>query len=140
MSGNTVVRASDSNGFMSAIGSIFAEFTAETDAEVKADIESAGRVTRSHVRANSPKSSGENSGRYARSWGLVTSSHDGHHMAVIKNEKHWQLTHLLEDGHDSYNQYGGSYGHVDPAQPEHHVQRAYEVGKAELERLLGVKL
>ena len=136
MSGNTVVRASDSNGFMSAIESIFAEFTAETDAEVKADIESAGKVTRSHVRANSPK----DSGRYGRSWGLVTSSRDGHHVAVIKNEKHWQLTHLLEDGHDIKNQYGGSYGRVGPAQPEHHVQRAYEVGKAELKRLLGVKL
>ena len=136
MSAKAVVKASDSNGLTSALGAIFAEFTRETDAEVKASIEAAGKKSRSYVRANSPKLSG----KYSRSWDMDSSSRDGHHIAVIKNRKHWQLTHLLEDGHDSYNQYGGSYGRVGPAQPEHHVQRAYEVGKAELERLLGVKL
>lgn len=137
MADDYTVKASDSHGFVTAFSNIADEFTAELDDELKEAMHDTGRVTRAYLRGNSPRDSGD----YAKDWRFATTDRDGHHEVVVKNEHHYQLTHLLEDGHNIRNEKGGPVlGWVEPAKPDHHIERAYEVGKAELERRLGVRL
>ena len=66
------------------------------------------------LRSTSPvQNGGKHSGRYARGWSLKTVSSD---EFVVYNRTDWRLTHLLENGHDVYNQLGGPFGHS-PAIP-----------------------
>ena len=43
-----------------------------------------------------------------------------------------------ENKHKIRNQYGGPYGFVESAEPEHHLQRAQERGLRRLNQLLGI--
>ena len=63
--------------------------------------EDIGKKTVSELKSKSPKAPG--GGEYARSW---KKRKIGKSKIVIYNEKHYQLTHLLEKGHISANQYG----------------------------------
>lgn len=62
------------------------------------------------LKTNSPK----NTGAYAKSWGVRREKHIGRpDVFIIRNSKHYQLTHLLEYGHASRN--GGrvkAYPHI----------------------------
>ena len=129
-----IVQAGSNSGLAEASIAALAELNAELDAELGEAIHEVGKSTRSDLRSNSPKQTGA----YSRSWGCDFSDKDGHHEAVVANRRHWQITHLLEDGHDTKNQYGGPYGHVGPADPEHHLQQAQERGIKKLEQLLGI--
>ena len=122
--------------FMHAHQALLSEFNAELDAEMQEAMHEGGKVTRTYLRGNSPKATGA----YSRSWGCDFSDSDGHHVATVTNRRFWTLTHVLEDGHVAKNQYGGPYGRVKPAKPEHHLARATEVGKRVIEKKLGVKL
>lgn len=110
------------------------EFNAEKDAEVQEAFHAGGRATRSHLRGNSPKETGA----YSRSWSMESQDREGHHKVVVRNRRHYQLTHLLEDGHDVKNQYGGPFGHVGPAKPEHHIDEAAKKGAEVIRSKLGV--
>lgn len=132
------VKAGESHGAFNATVTVIEEFNAEIDEELKDAIHSGGRVTRSHLLANSPRSKGEGGGEYARDWSCDYEDREGHHEAVVHNRKHYQLTHLLVDGHDAYNQYGGSYGRVDPAEPRGFMDDALERGQKAIEDKLGV--
>lgn len=123
----------DGMTFFSAHQSLLDEINAEIDAELQEAIHAGGKAARSYARSNSPK----RSGKYARSFSLSTNDKDGHHTAVVSNRKFWMLTHLLDDDHKSYNQYGGPYGTVDG---DDHLKRANDAGRREIERILGVKL
>lgn len=129
-----VVQAGSDSGLAEASLAALAELNEELDEELKDAIHEVGKSTRSDVRANSPKLTGA----YSRSWSCDFSDREGHHEAVVANRRHWQITHLLEDGHEIRNQYGGPYGRVGPADPEHHLQRAQERGLRKLEQLLGI--
>jgi len=49
-------------------------------------------------------------GKYARGWRAELINAAGRTgEAYIYNKTDWQLTHLLEDGHDLYNRFGGPY-------------------------------
>lgn len=64
------------------------------------------------VRANSPV----RSGAYKKSWALSQEQMRSRLLAVIYNRKHWQLIHLLENGHQKAG--GGRISgtpHVGPA-------------------------
>lgn len=131
------VKASgDGLDFTAAMVDAIEGFNAELDSELKEAVHAGGKATRTHMRSNSPK----RTGAYSRSWGCDFEDRDGHHEATVSNRKHYQLTHLLEDGHEIHNQYGGSYGRVKPAQPENHIANAAEQGKQKLEQKLGVRL
>lgn len=135
--GNYVVSAGvserDGMTFFSAHQGILDEVNAELDAELQEAIHAGGKAARSYARANSPR----RTGKYARSFGLDTYDSDGHHTAVVSNRKFWMLTHLLDDDHQSYNQYGGPYGTV---KGDDHLKRANDAGVREIERILGVKI
>lgn len=134
MASDYVVQAGSNSGLAEASLGVLAEFNEILDDELGAAIHEVGKSTRTDLRSNSPKQSGA----YSRSWACDYSDKEGHHEAVVANRKHWQVTHLLEDGHDTKNQYGGPYGHVGPADPEHHLQQAQERGIRKLEQLLGI--
>lgn len=134
MADDYVVQAGSNTGLAEVSLGVLAEFNEILDDGLGAAIHEVGKSTRTDLRSNSPK----DTGAYSRSWGCDFSDKEGHHEAVVANRKHWQITHLLEDGHDTKNQYGGPYGHVDPADPEHHLQRAQERGVRKLEQLLGI--
>lgn len=134
MADDYVVQAGSNTGLAEVSLGVLAEFNEILDDELGTAVHEVGKSTRTDLRSNSPK----DTGAYSRSWGCDFSDKEGHHEAVVANRKHWQITHLLEDGHDTKNQYGGPYGHVDPADPEHHLQRAQERGVRKLEQLLGI--
>jgi len=111
-----------------------ADVNSELDDELKSAIHGGTNKARTWLRGNAPKDSGD----YAKDFRTSFSDEDGHHEGTVYSDKHWQLTHLIEDGHDAYNQYGGPYGYVDPAEPQHHMQKAQEVGTSEIEHRLGL--
>ncbi|MBR3387527.1 MAG: HK97 gp10 family phage protein [Bacteroidales bacterium] len=124
----------DGMSFFNAHMDLLSAFNDELDEELQEAIHEVGKSTRSDLRSNSPK----RTGAYSRSWGCDFFDKEGHHQAVVSNRKFWTLTHLLEDGHDTKNQYGGPYGHVGPADPDHHLRQAQERGIRKLEQLLGI--
>lgn len=127
------VRASDEGALTAAVSLSLNEINAELDAELSSGIDEAGATSLTYLRGNSPK----DTGAYRKAWKRHTDHADGHHTTTIHNEI-GQLTHLLVDGHDSYNQYGGPYGRVGPAKPEGFVESAYDRGMAALRRRTGV--
>lgn len=110
------------------------EVNADLDAELGDAIRSGGDASRSYLRANSPKDSGD----YARSWACDHEDREGHHEAIVHaRAPFYRVTHLLTDGHESRNQYGGPYRHVGPAKPEGYMDAAVEQGRKVIEQKLG---
>lgn len=135
MADDYVVQAGSNTGLAEVSLGVLAEFNELLDDGLGAAIHEVGKSTRADLRSNSPK----DTGAYSRSWGCDFSDKEGHHEAVVANRRHWQITHLLEDGHDVKNRKDGPVlGHVGPADPEHHLQRAQERGVRKLEQLLGI--
>jgi hypothetical protein len=122
--------------FIQATSDAITEYNAEIDAEIKEAMHAGGKAARTHLRSNSPK----DTGAYSRSWACDYEDREGHHEVAVKSRDRWQLTHLLEDGHESRNQYGGPFGTVPPASPKHHIETAAEHGKQVIAQKLGVSL
>lgn len=73
------------------------------------------------LKNTSPKRKGKGGGKYARGW-KVTTVRDGNVDSFVVNNTHYQLTHLLENGHAVSNQYGATgkraaaHPHIEPAE------------------------
>lgn len=97
----------DARTFASVMKDIIDEYGEEVNDIIREVVEDEADETVKDLRSNTqwPK--------YSKSWtkrpeivaGVQTSF-------VVYNAKHYRLTHLLEKGHQSYNQYGGSYKFV----------------------------
>lgn len=100
---------------------ILEEYKAEVDEGVDASAKSVAQVCARMLRESSPKRPGR--GDYAKSWGVKKL---GPRDYIARNAKHWQLTWLLENGHEVVNKYG-TYGrapaikHIKPVE-EHGVK------------------
>lgn len=72
----------------------------------------AGKEGAAYLKNTSPvNDKGKRKGRYARGWRFSFEGGAGRTGEIyIYNHTDWQLTHLLEDGHQIYNRFGGSYG------------------------------
>lgn len=75
--------------------------------------------TAADLRATSPGT------KYAQSWAVKKQRH----RYIVHNKDHYRLTHLLEYGHETYNQYGGPYN---PAKAIPHIYRAEQKAITEL--------
>ena len=66
------------------------------------------------LKSTSPRSKRAKGGAYAKSWGYKKEKMPfGYTSYTIHNRKHYQLTHLLENGHLIKNKHG-SYGRTKP--------------------------
>lgn len=90
--------------------------------DMKTAMNLAGKEGATYLRNISPKSSeSPRRGRYAKGWRWSAESGAGRTGEVyIYNQTDWQLTHLLEDGHDVKNRFSrgsvigwaGGDGHI----------------------------
>ena len=120
--------------FAVTISNLLDEYNQEVrDATIQAAKEAA-EVTARTLQSTSPKKAkGKGRGKYARGWTVKRQSM-GHLVSyVVYNKTSPGLTHTLEHGHVSRNQYG-SYGRV-RAIP--HIGRAADAGIMRFE--LGVR-
>lgn len=85
--------------------------------------EAALKLKESSPKAKSKKG-GRSKGKYARGW-RAKDEGDGW---VVFNATDWQLTHLLNDGHEIFNRFGGSYGRVNG---DNHIGKVEEWAKNE---------
>lgn len=74
-----------------SIGVILDGYTAEITKDVDRAANKCSKELVDSLKRDSPKRTGE----YAKSWGREK---DGS-VYIVRNKKHWHLTHLLEDGH-----------------------------------------
>lgn len=82
------------------------------------------------LKASSPKGKGKKSGRYSKGW----STKKVDNMTVVYNRTDYQLTHLLENGHDIVRN-GKKVGHfngikhIKPVEEEVQARMVEEVEK-----------
>lgn len=101
------------------------EYSQEVQDAANKAIKRVARETVKRLKNTSPKRSGE----YARDWAVKNLSVHGNIVnLVVHNRKHYQLTHLLENGHVIRNK-KGTYGRA-PAHP--HIGPAEEWASIEL--------
>ena len=121
---------SRSNG--NDISRTISEFMRECiDENEEALLERSKSAAKSAVKALRQESR-KRSGAYAKDWASKVESGETGVEATVYNRKHYQLTHLLENGHAKVN--GGrtrAYPHIAPAE---------EFAERQLEQLLQRKL
>nr|DAR15127.1 MAG TPA: putative tail component [Caudoviricetes sp.] len=102
------------NQMVEAIAGELAEYASEVTDTVKDAVSQVAKETVSEVKRRSPT----DTGAYKRSWSRQKSFESaGSVRFTIYNRKHYQLTHLLENGHAKVN--GGrtrAYPHIAPAE------------------------
>lgn len=112
------------------LNKILDEYADKLDDTIEKEITDVAKETAKDLKSSSPK----RTGAYARDWAVKkTKSKYG---KIVYNRKHYQLTHLLNNGHVVRNKYG-TYGRVNG---DNHIgeaeQRAIEKLVNNLERKL----
>lgn len=101
-----------------AVSDILEEFGDKAQEVIAQSLEQVGKDTASELQNTSPKRPG--GGDYAKGWKYQNDTrkkNKGGHKMTVYNEKHYYLTHLLENGHAKVN--GGrveGIPHIAPAQ------------------------
>lgn len=121
------------------VNAALTEYVQEVQTAIDEAAKEAAEVTARELKASSPKrEKGKGKGKYARGW-KVKKRQDAHLVSyVVYNGTSPGLTHTLEHGHASRNQYG-SYGrvraipHIGPA-AEAGIQRFELAVKARLRK------
>ena len=101
---------------------IMSTYSREAQKAVDDSAKEAAEVAKNQLRNTSPKRSGH--GEYARSWTVKKESHGMVSDYIVHNSKHYQLTHLLENGHVIRNK-KGTYGRTRPIK---HIAPAEDTG------------
>lgn len=88
--------------------------------EAKKAIDASAQETAKECVQQLKNTSPKRTGAYARSWTVKKEGHGGVTDYIVHNSKHYQLTHLLENGHVIRNKkgtYGRTHGvkHIAPA-------------------------
>lgn len=121
MADNAII-GGDMGGFGDVINQFASDVIKQDKAQLKKDVRKAAKVTEQQLHSTSPR----RTGRYAAGWTTsVTEDTDGHIKASVHNSTDWQLTHLLEKGHEQFFM-GQDMGHRYPGHK--HIEPAYEAG------------
>lgn len=96
------------------INNILYEFKEELEEDVDKAALATAKLAVKELKVKSPKSKRAKGGAYGKSWSYRKETMPfGYTSYTVYNKKHYQLTHLLENGHMIKNQYG-SYGRTRP--------------------------
>ena len=112
---------------------ILNDYNKDVDRTVAKAAIKAGQRTAATLRNKSPKE--KDSGKYAKGWGYKSEKGFGGSAGVtVHNKAKPGLTHLLENGHVSKNQYGtyervSGKPHIKPAETEGNALFLREVSK-----------
>lgn len=109
------------NGFLN-------NYVQAVNKDVDAAAKDAANEAKNYLRSMSPASTGA----YAKDWDVKKQNAS----YVVYNKKHYQLTHLLEKGHDVVA-YGKKVGHV-KAQP--HIAEAEKIATEQFQKELEEKI
>ena len=96
--------------------------------------------TKKKLQLTSPRRDGSGGGDYAKGWEVKIDKaglNGDSFMYTVCNPKHYRLTHLLERGHQSFNQYGGPYRR---ARAKKHIKKAETFGNELLLQRLRARL
>ena len=81
-----------------SVGMILDEYTAGVEKGVDREAAKASKTLVDDLKRDSPNRTGE----YSRSWGRIRQGG----IYIVRNVKHWRLTHLLENGHEKPGGHG----------------------------------
>lgn len=111
------------------------EYGLEAEKDIYQAFEQVGKETVDKLKHTSPSKSGE----YAKGWRFKWIRERGKVIeGVVHNTTHYQLTHLLENGHDVYNSFAG--GVVGRANGKPHILPAENWAQYELDKELKRRL
>lgn len=122
MSGSVTVSV---DGFAEQIASMTRDVVEQDHEAVKANVRAACRTCKSEAAAGSPK----RTGRYARGWRYHVDDEGYRVVGHVYNATDWQLTHLLEKGHEQFFM-GHDLGYRTAGRK--HIEPAYEAGAREM--------
>lgn len=118
------------------INKILNEYVKDVDKSMLDAEEEVANEAVKKLKSTSPKKTkGKKAGHYAKSWEVDKKSKQNYAQTIIHN-KDYQLTHLLESGHDIIRN-GKVVGHA-KAQP--HIKPVEEWVKKEMEERIREKL
>lgn len=105
------------------------DFTEDEIKQAAETIKEVAHETRDMLKRTSPKDARGSKRRYADTWEVETKKGHDAVTYTVCNPENYQLTHLLEKGHQSYNQYGGPYKRV---RAKRHIKKAEVWGNTQL--------
>lgn len=96
------------------INEILNDYSHDIQDAITEEAEKVAKDGMSKLKATSPKNKKNTSrkGSYAKGWRVKTEKGRGYVNCTIYNSTDWQLTHLLEDGHDILDKNGHKRGHA----------------------------
>ena len=107
------------DGLADAVMKELAEYNQEVTDGIKKDIRTVAKERAKEIKISSPKDTGE----YAKSWSTKVLYEGTDDIRIsVHNKKHYQLTHLLEYGHELKSASGKTLGtvgakpHIRPAE------------------------
>lgn len=117
------------DGMADAIVKELSAWSKEVVGALKEEVQAVGEDTAKELRQTSPK----RRGAYARDWSSKVTYDDWQDIRVtVYNKRHYQLTHLLENGHAKVN--GGRVNGIP------HISVAEENAARDLEKKVKVRI
>ena len=115
---------------------ILDQYAGQLSGTIEKTFNSVGKEAKEMVKDLSPKR--EQGGSYAGGWTMTRTKKGsaskliGGCTVIIKNKKHYQLTHLLENGHIVKNQYGAPKKGKRRIMGQPHISKAQNWGNNKL--------
>lgn len=107
-------------------------FLNDWSAQVSKDVDEAASEAANAIKDNLKRTSPRKTGSYAKGWAVKKQNA----AYIVHNKTDYQLTHLLENGHDVVA-YGKKVGHVNP---KPHIKQAEQLGIEYFEDLIAKKV